>query len=197
MVTRRVTKNGKRITQYLRICSTCKTDEKWVGYLPPEGTECKICSSRKLGYAMSQRNWKEPHEKKLYKHVCIKCGSVRELKSDPVYNKTNLCGDCSRKATGKANAVHLSESTRLGKPNKVVKLKKPKIKKVVSKQAIDRARELNRLHREDYIEIGKKMAVKDTTHDADMIAKFLSNHTPSVVDACTEIPYSHSCRKQI
>jgi len=45
--------------------------------------------------------------------------------------------------------------------------------------------------------LSKVDKMKKVVNDAAMIAKFLSNHTPSVVDVCTKIPYSHSCRKQI
>jgi len=88
-------KNGKKVSMYLR---TCKCgDENWVGYIPNENQECRKCSAKKLGYAMSQNNIKPDDEKISYEHECTGCGKVRHLKSNPDKRKTTLCVDCSRK----------------------------------------------------------------------------------------------------
>ncbi len=96
-----LTKNGKMVAQYLRVCSC--GDEKWVSYIPKPNQECRSCSAKKSAYAMSRNNIKPEGEHTIYKHTCSKCGKVRWLKASPKQRKTSLCGDCSRVAIGKAN----------------------------------------------------------------------------------------------
>jgi len=60
---------------------------------------CKECSNAKNMYETSQKNRVE--EYKTYTHVCSECGKIRQ--SPAKKRKTTLCGDCSRKSTGKSN----------------------------------------------------------------------------------------------
>ena len=93
---------GKPMSQYLRTC-TCG-DKKWVNYVPTKDTQCRHCSAKANGYAMSKNNIKDKENHTIYEHICSDCGKIRWLKSNPETRKTTLCGDCSRSATGKANA---------------------------------------------------------------------------------------------
>lgn len=215
--------------EYLRVCSC--GDEKWVHYKPKEDTLCGVCSSKQLGFAMSQNNRKEEKDKIVYTRVCEDCDDVRtDLKAKP--NEPQLCTDCSKKRTGvgasnedfaasrititkangKAKTMWLrtcankecGESAYITfKPvdgqvcqncarrvshsmkDKIVKRpkgNKPRTKpnkprkrtvKKVSNEAIEKAKEINREHREAITEV--KIIPQKLT-DNEMVAKFLETN---------------------
>ena len=86
---------------YEQSCIDC--GKKWLTNSDTKATRCVSCSGTKLGKEMAQKNVKEPSEKKRYKVVCDDCNEQRFITANPKHRKTNLCGKCSRKATGKAN----------------------------------------------------------------------------------------------
>ncbi len=213
-----VDKHGKSSAYYLRVCGC--GNEKWVSYYPKEGAECCSCAASKVGYTMSQNNIRPKEELKRYERICTGCGATSYLTSDPKkYRSTSLCGDCSRKEIGKANAkpklfvrhcvsegcddieMVSSKANSVGKMCKSCRSKLPKkkkanypknrksvkVKNVVSKQAIDRARAINKEHRENAVKATPKK--RNPLSEKDMVAKFLKTNKPSVVDDSTEIPH--------
>jgi len=232
MIEKRVygkSENGVSRYEYLRVCSC--GDEKWVRYKPKADTLCSECSSKQLGFAMSQNNRKEGKDKVVYTRTCEDCEDIRtDLKAKPA--EPQLCSTCSKKRTGvgasseefaparitmtKANgkaktmwlrtcankecgesayvsfkpmkgqicqdcARRVSHSMK-GKIVKRPKGNKPRTKpnkprkrtvKNVSSEAIEKAREINREHREAICEA--KVILQKLTDD-EMVAKFLETN---------------------
>lgn len=110
------------VRYYERVCAECG-DISTVTYKPKTGTLCPLCRGKRQAKDMQGKNKKPAGTHKRYWYFCPNCPSVR---SSPAKHKSNLCGPCSRRATGKANKSKIKNPPAT---QKVVKPKKPKPKK--------------------------------------------------------------------
>ena len=186
---------------YLQSCIDC--NKQWLTKSDTKATRCVKCSGTKLGFEMSQSNRKEEHEKKTYSITCSACNETRQITSNPRNRKTNLCGVCSRRATGISN----KKPETIDKPKKkrntpktYTKSNKQKAKEVNSNytEALMKVREINRRHREEMEIIeSKPKKVEFTKEDRrSAIDEWLSNNKPSKIDH-PKIPYSHQIRRYV
>jgi ribosomal protein S27E len=195
---RYIDNNGKLKYKYFRICTECE-DQSWVSYKPKSNVvKCSACSRKELAEDMHNANTKQEHEKVRYERVCVDCGDVRIFAAKP---KTPVderrCGTCSRRHNGKSNASKHSnkdsseeycdehEHLLVKKHNKTNAVKKPKRRvipkaKQVSQQAIDRARAINKEHRESLASKETEIIPRAVMSDEDMVKRWLENNKPTV-----------------
>lgn len=190
---------------YYRICEVCGDKKQVPTRHLARSKLCKTCSSKKLGYEMSQGNIKEETEKKRYEITCSNCNETRSMLSGMKHRKTDLCTACSKKINTRAkpklfvrtcetcgdtemvsskknSEAKLCKSCRskLPKKNKTVYPKRRKSNEV-SKQAIQRARIINKEHREAQYQIPTKAPQKLSYED--MMSEYLVDNEVTVIEA--------------
>lgn len=180
-------------TRYKRVCADCG-DIKEVGNKPKKGRLCLSCSAKKKEPIVKFRTYAK---RKTFIYFCANCSDVRYTDSGSK-RKTCYCADCSRKLAKKkkykifydlinmryVNTKPPAKEKRVYKAKpKVKKVSKPKVKKSVSKEAIEKIREINRQYRESRLETEDKIVEYPFTPpdvERDMINDFLKANEPSV-----------------
>jgi hypothetical protein len=187
----------------VRVCANCG-DKKEVVYYPTGKELCKSCAYDKFARETILKRY-ENHVHVKYTYICHSCDSVREFRTK---RKSNFCTKCSRVWRYKKkhkiyfdfdtmSIINLSPKPK-PKPIKMdikrgkgrPKIDNKRIGNQPSKQAIERAKEMNRKHKEALKE--KPKIVKQTVSEEELIAMFLLTNSPSVVVKNEPIPHAIS-----
>ena len=84
-------------------CIQCDTE--WTTKSRLNSIKCRSCSAKDNIKKAIQANYKDEKDKVRYFVTCPDCNKTRQLSQKPKHRKTDLCGTCSRKATGLKNKV--------------------------------------------------------------------------------------------
>lgn len=178
---------------HFRLCLTCGDIKKVDRVKATKSNICSPCHMKVM------RQHQKPAV--INHYFCHTCPDVRVTK---LKKKTNYCGDCSRKRSKSKSKGSYSldnmkfipiVTKKVIKPKKVLKMSSKSTvvkskKKVISSEAIQKQRDINKQHRE---------AVKDKDYDMKpnsdsevdnqkMIKSWLNKNKPSVIDH-PEIPF--------
>ena len=165
---------------YSRVCSLhgCDDVRHDLKAKPQEPQLCKHCSLRvnkkrdKVQQVIDAKEVIKLNGKYLFLRVCKTCEEGEYITSKP--QRPTNCKKCLLEA----NQVKRDNAPPKAKYIPKVKKKKPKVKNQPPPEAIEKIREINRVHHEAVAKRPKKIV--QTISDEDMMAKFLENNKPSV-----------------
>lgn len=169
--------------RYKRVCVDCG-DIKMLTNKPKaplSEQRCGTCNRVKTGKSNA----------KTYTRVCIVCGDTKQVQSKQA-SKAKYCTQHKHMSADQKEAVKKRQATIKANGSKVGRRKLDRsLKKVsnVSQQAIDRARAINKEHRESLIEKEKKVIPRATMSDEEMVKEWLNKNKPTVKEAIEHEPW--------
>jgi len=170
------TLKSKYYAQKKNRCSSCAAKER-AKHTPMPTSNRKIVDTVN-GMPVTIRGTNaNGRSRTLFLRVCTKCDDSAYISCKPNDPATVLCNSCSRGAGSHRKDTKVKKKHSYPKVRK--KVARPNKNKIVSEQAINRARKLNAEHKETIAQV--KPIPEQIISNDDMIAKFLISHSITTV----------------